>query len=142
MFDYNEYLMEQEQYLEQNSFIYKYANPHPDNKKLSDCVKRAISLCSDMDYRTTQLELNRYKTVSKQATYNHNKNWLPYVEKVLKWTKLTGYNNVKVGEFAKEHPNGTYLISVRGHLTTVKNGKVLDTWNCSFKAINKVWKVS
>jgi hypothetical protein len=79
--------------------------------------------------------------MSGAATYNHNKNWLPYVENVLKWKKLSGYNNMKVGEFAKEHLEGTYLISVRGHLTTVKNGKILDTWNCSFKAINKVWQV-
>ena len=141
MFDYNEYLIEQEHYLQQNINIFSYTNPHPNNKSVGDCVKRAIALSGDYDYNEVQLELNRYKKITKSKKFNENKNWLPYIEKELGWEKLTGYQNMKVGEFAKEHSTGTYLISVRKHLTTVKDGKVLDTWNCSFKAINKVWKV-
>jgi hypothetical protein len=142
MFNYEEYLLEQQQYLEQNADVYLYYNPHPDNKVVSDCVKRAITICSGLDYRTIQNELNRYKKITNAKKFNENKNWLPYVEKVLKWKKVTGFNNVKIGEFAKNHPTGTYLISVRKHLTTVKDGKVLDTWNCSFKAINKIWQIN
>jgi hypothetical protein len=142
MFNYEEYLLEQQQYLEQNIDIYQYHNPHPDNKDVGDCVKRAITICSGLEYQTVQKELNRYKKITNAKKFSENKNWLPYVEKVLKWKKLTGFNNLKVGEFAKTHPTGTYLISVRKHLTTVKDGKVLDTWNCSFKAINKIWQIN
>lgn len=141
MFDYNEYLKEQKQYLEENIDVYQYANPHPDNKVVGDCVKRAITLSGNYDYKDVQLELNRYKKITKAKSYNERKNWVPYIEKVLGWEKLTGYQNIKVGEFAKDNPKGTYIIKVRGHLTTVKDGKVLDTWNCSYKAINRVWEV-
>ena len=141
MFDYNEYLKEQEQYLEENIDIYQYSNPHPDLKVVGDCVKRAITLSGNYDYKDVQLELNRYKKITKAKSYNERKNWVPYIEKVLGWEKLTGYQNIKVGEFAKDNPKGTYIIKVRGHLTTVKDGKVLDTWNCSYKAINRVWEV-
>jgi hypothetical protein len=94
-----------------------------------------------MDYSTVQIELNRYKKITNTKKFSHNKNWTPYVEKVLRWEKISGFLNMKVGEFAKQHPKGTYLISVRNHLTAVVDGVVYDTWNCSFKAINKVWKV-
>jgi hypothetical protein len=143
MFKYEKYLIEQEQYLEQNVDLYQFNNPHPDGKLVSDCVKRAITICSGLDYKTVQNLLNLYKrNVTKVQKYSENKNWLPYVEKVLGWKKLNGYNNTKVGEFAKEHPKGTYLISVRKHLTSVVDGVIQDTWNCSYKAINKVWKVN
>jgi len=142
MFNYKEYLEEQQLYLIDNDFLFVFTNPHPQQKIVGDCVKRAITLCSGLDYKEVQLELNRYKTVTKAKYFNEDKNWTPYVEKVLKWKKLDGFRNMKVGEFAKKNPKGTYLISVRKHLTTVKDGKVLDTWNCSYKAIGKVWAVT
>ena len=141
MFDYNEYLIEQEHYLQQNEHLFRYTNPHPNDKSVGDCVKRAITLCSNQPYETVALELNRYKKVTKAKNYNERGNWVPYIEKVLHWQKLNGYQNVKVCEFAKQKPYGTYLIKVRGHLTTVKNGLILDTWHCGFKAINRVWKI-
>jgi hypothetical protein len=141
MFDYNEYLLEQESYLEQNAKLFTYTNPHPNNKVVGDCVKRAIALCGDKDYNETSLELNRYKKFTKSKTYNERKNWVSYIEKVMRWQKLDGYQNVKVCDFAKQNPKGTYLIKVRGHVTTVKDGLILDTWHCGFKAINRVWQV-
>jgi len=140
-FDYYEYLLYEKDYHYENPDIFLYVNPHPDKKLVGDCVKRAITICSHMDYRDVQIELNRYKKITNAKKFNDNKNWLPYIEKVLGWEKLKGYHNVKVGEFAKAHPNGTYLISIRRHLTSVVDGVVQDTWNCSYKAITKVWKI-
>lgn len=141
MFDYNEYLKEQDQYLIENEHLFEYVNPHPQGKLVGDCVKRAITLASNRDYKEVQLELNRYKKVTKAKKFNEDKNWVKYVERKMMWQKLSGYRNMKVGEFAKMHPKGTYLLTTRKHLTTVKDGKVLDTWNPSFKAIGRVWKV-
>jgi hypothetical protein len=141
MFNYEEYLSDQKSYLEENSHIYEFTNPHPDNKLVGDCVKRAITICSNMDYQSVQIELNRYKKVTKAKVFNENKNWVPFIEKFLNWKKIQGFQNMKVGDFAKANPKGTYFISVRKHTTTVKDGKVLDTWNCSYKAINRIWKV-
>ena len=141
MFNYNEYLMEQGYYLEQNAKMFRYTNPHPNNKIVNDCVKRAVALCGDKDYNEVSLELNRYKAVTKAKDYNERKNWVAYIEKVMRWQKLDGYQNVKVCDFAKQNPKGTYLIKVRRHVTTVKDGLILDTWHCGFKAINRVWQV-
>jgi len=141
MFNYEEYLIYEKDYHYENPDIFLYFNAHPDNKNVGDCVKRAITLCSNMDYQTVQNELNRYKKITNAKKFNDRKNFQPYVEKVLKWKRLKGYSNIKVGEFAKEHSNGTYLIKIRKHLTAVVDGVIYDTWNCSYKAINKVWQV-
>jgi hypothetical protein len=142
MFDYEEYLIYEKDYHYENPDIFLYYNAHPNNKNVGDCVKRAIALCSNMDYQTVQKELNRYKQITNAKKFNDTKNFQPYVEKVLKWERLNGYNNIKVGEFAKQYRTGTYLIKIRKHLTAVVDGVIYDTWNCSYKAINKVWRVS
>ena len=60
----------------------------------------------------------------------------------LQGIKLPEYRNMKIGDFARLNLQGSYIISCRGHLTCVVNGKVYDTWNCSYKAIGRVWKVN
>ena len=47
-----------------------------------------------------------------------------------------------VGEFAQEHPRGTYLIRIRGHLTTLIDGIVYDIWNCTGKMCDYAWKLN
>lgn len=141
MFDREQYEIEQANYLEDNEDLFVYYNHNPNGKKVNDCVKRAISLAYDIDYKELQLRLNRYKKRTGAAKFNENRNWTPYLEKELKAVKLKGYHRMKVGDFAKSHKEGTYIISIQKHLTVVKDGKVYDTWNCSFKAIGKIWKV-
>jgi len=141
-FDYDEYLAQEKQYKEDNAHIYTFLNPHPDGKLVGDCVKRAIYIASDMEYNDVKIELNRYKKITKTKSFNERKNWVPFVEKVLKAVKLTGYMNMKIGDFAKLGLEGTYIIKCRKHTVCVKDGMLFDTWNSSFKAINRIWKVA
>ena len=47
-----------------------------------------------------------------------------------------------VGEFADLHPNGTYLIRIKGHLTCVKEpSTVWDIWDCRAKMCDLSWKI-
>ena len=32
-------------------------------------------------------------------------------------------------EFAKEHPRGTYTLAFGGHVATIRDGWLLDSWN-------------
>jgi hypothetical protein len=141
IFEYEQYLMEQESYIENNKYLFIYTNLHPNECLVGDCVKRAIAMASGIDYKEVALELNRHKKITKTKVYNENKNWESYVKTKLQGTKLPQWRNVKVGEFAKQNPKGKFIIGIRKHLTAVVNGKIYDTWNCSFKAINKVWSI-
>ena len=57
----------------------------------------------------------------------------------------TCYKNNKVamtvGEFVETHPTGTYLITMRNHITCAKNGVLYDTWNPSDRLIWCAWEV-
>lgn len=141
-FDYSEYLAEQEAYIQDNGHIFFFYNPHPKGLKTGDCVKRALTKASGRSYQELQLELNRLKKITKSKKFNDNKNWLHYVEKELGGVKLGEYRNMKIGEFAKLNLKGKFVIACRGHLTIVEDGILYDTWNSSFKAINRVWRVN
>ena len=141
MFDYDEDLVEQKKYKERNKEIFKYYNAHPKSKDVGDCVKRAITKATGKDYKEVQLELNRYKKITKTKVFNEQKNFEKYIVKELEGQKLKGFNNIKIGEFAKSHTKGTYIVTCRKHLTCIVNGIIYDTWNPSFKAINKIWEV-
>ena len=58
-----------------------------------------------------------------------------------------GYNAVYHGEkitasqFAEENPRGLYIILVRGHLTTIVNGNVVDAWDSSQKIVESAFKI-
>jgi hypothetical protein len=140
-FDYDLYLMEEQAYLEDNKDIFVFANPHPDGCLVGDCVKRAITIVTDIDYKDVAINLNRYKKVSKAKVFNETKNWTKYLVSEHKAIKLSGFNNMKLGDFAKANPKGRYIVKVRKHCVAVINGKVYDTWNSSFKAVCQVFKI-
>ena len=60
---------------------YKFCNPHPDGKRVRDCVKRAICLAEGRDYRDVKNELNRLKRELGLEKFNSNENWKTYVER-------------------------------------------------------------
>ena len=45
-----------------------------------------------------------------------------------------------VEEFANEHKKGTYVLSVSGHVVTVKDGDWLDTWDSGLYKVFKVFR--
>ena len=49
-----------------------YYNAHPKGLIVPDCVKRAISVASKMDYKEVSKALNRYKKVTGADTFNSN----------------------------------------------------------------------
>ena len=46
-----------------------------------------------------------------------------------------GSKRPTVKEFAKDHPEGTYILSLAHHLVCVKDGKYYDTWDCGWKSL-------
>ena len=46
-----------------------------------------------------------------------------------------------VNTFAMTHPYGTYIVHIRGHLVTVKNGEYWDSWDSGDKKVDAIYKV-
>lgn len=126
--------------------MYQFYNPHPQGKLVGDCVKRAITKATGLDYHTVQLELNRYKKITGADSFNSNTNWKPYVENVLHGKKLSfpaekGKPRMNGYRFCTEFPKGTYLLRLSKHLVCCIDGVIYDTWDSRDKCVYNAWEI-
>ncbi len=117
-----------------------YVNVSPEGERKNDCVTRAITLTTGLGYPEVRKKLfHTAKLLNCQsrlcpACYRH------LLEDIFKFEQINceGYT---VGEFADEHPVGTYILRVPSHLTAVIDGKSYDTFDCRDSWCDIAWKV-
>ena len=125
--------------------IYRYNNPHPEGKSVTDCVVRSITIAVEGDYLEVRKHLNRVKKELKETSYKNRK----FVDK---YTKLNGWNKISFPaikgvprlrgkDFVKQYPKGTYILNLAKHVVTVVDGVYLDTWDSTGKMIYNAWEV-
>ena len=124
---------------------YKFCNPHPDGKRVRDCVKRAICLAEGRDYRDVKNELNRLKREIGAEKFNSNNNWKTYVDRKgynkISFPAVAGESRMNGHKFAETHPTGSYILRMAGHLSSCVDGVILDTWDCRDKCVYNAYKV-
>ena len=126
--------------------MYQFLNVHPQGKLVPDCVKRAITTASGMDYHEVALELNRHKKISGAKKFNYDNNWKSYILNVLNGTKLSfpakrGEPRMNGETFCRTHPRGSYVLSMAGHLSACVDGVIYDTWDCSSKCVYQAYEI-
>lgn len=121
--------------------VYSYCNPHPQGKRVGDCVKRAITIASGKDYNEVKRELNRYKRKTGAEVFNEwHKNVEPYIKEVLGGVKMSfpavkGKPRMNGWKFCEQYPKGTYILQMANHVVCCKDGCLYDTWDCSDKCV-------
>lgn len=106
-------------------------NPNPGGKSVGDCTVRAISKALGQDWETTFVELALQGYLMGDMP-SANAVWGAYLRKkgfarrILPDSCPDCYT---VSNFAEEHPNGTYILALSGHVVCVCNGDWCDTWN-------------
>lgn len=120
---------------------FEFSNPHPENKRVKDCVKRAFTIATGEDYMAIQRELNRIK----RETNLGNDAWREFIKR-RGWRKLSfpaefGLPRMNGKNFVLNYPKGIYVLRMARHLATVKDGKLLDTWDSSNKCVYNAWEV-
>lgn len=124
---------------------YKFCNPHPDGKRVRDCVKRAICLAEGRDYRDVKNELNRLKREIGAEKFNSNNNWKTYMDRKgynkISFPAVAGESRMNGHKFAETHPTGSYILRMAGHLSSCVDGVILDTWDCRDKCVYNAYKV-
>lgn len=126
--------------------MYMYYNAHPKQLLVGDCVKRAITLASGMDYMEVQRELNRYKKVTGAKAFNTDYNPHKYVENVLHGVKLSfpaeaGKKRMNGEKFCVAYPKGRYILNMAGHWSCCIDGIIYDTWDCSEKCVYTAYRL-
>ena len=107
-------------------FIYYNANPY--GRLVNDCTVRAISLATGETWNETYKELSDFARM--QGSMFDDVMYIDgYLDKM--FDKIYKRNNNKrltVDNFIKQYPIGTFLITMRGHITCCIDGVIYDTF--------------
>ena len=118
--------------------MYQYYNANANNNFVNDCVIRAISVAENKSWSQT------YDVLSKIAKRNGILlDDVDFVEPLLdyRYDRVKTYPKETVGEFSEQHKIGTFLITMPGHITVLKEGIVYDTFDCRDRQLWSAWEV-
>lgn len=111
---------------------YSHFNLNPAGKSVGDCTIRAISKALDQSWETTYVGL-ALEGFCQGDLPNADSVWGPYLKKHGFSRYLIPDNCpdcYTVEQFAKDHPNGVYILSMPGrHVVTVQDGVYFDSWD-------------
>lgn len=106
-------------------------NPNPQQKRVGDCVIRAICKATGMDWEQTYLQvcLQGLKMADMPSS---NPVWATYL-------KSKGFRQYPIPDtcpecytiedFCRENPQGTYIVGTGTHVVTVVDGDYYDAWD-------------
>jgi len=120
-------------------------NPNPKSRNIGDCTLRSYCAAFNIDWDTA------FDIASRIA--KENSSMIQYVaDKVLiehfgctideEYKKKKANDRMTVNHFAMTHPYGTYVLHVRSHQVTVKNGEYWDSWDSGDKKVDKIYYVN
>ena len=117
--------------------MYRYYNANARGNFVNDCVIRSISLATHKTWDETYEELS--DAAQEEGILLDD---VRFVENYLddRYKRACFYSNT-VGEFMEEHPIGTYLVTMKGHITAVIDGVLYDTFDCRHRPMWCAWRV-
>ena len=117
--------------------MYKFYNANARGRFTNDCVIRAISLAEDKTWNETYNELS--EIAQRNGIILDD---VQFVEPLLdsRYERIC-FSEKYVGEFMEEHPKGTYLITMKSHITCVIDGVLYDTFDCRDRVMWCAWEV-
>ena len=118
--------------------MYKFYNANARGNFVNDCMIRAISLAEDKTWNETYDELS--EIAQRNGIILDD---VQFVEPLLdsRYERMC-FNETYVGEFIEEHPKGTYLITMKSHITCCINGVLYDTFDCRDRVMWCAWRVA
>ena len=116
---------------------YRHYNANPLENNVSDCTVRAISTAEGKTWDETYEELSRLAQINGILLDD-----VDFIEDYLdkRYLRQCHYSKT-IEEFIEEYSKGTYLITMKGHITCVKNGVLIDTFDCRDRRMWCAWYV-
>lgn len=110
--------------------FYKHYNPNPSKRRVDDCTVRAICKATGKSWEQAYASLCAYGFSIKDFP-SANVVWGRYLHDIgfcrrLIDEDLEGYT---VADFCKDHPNGTYILAIDGHVVCAVDGFYYDSWD-------------
>lgn len=117
-------------------------NANPVNKRVGDCTIRAISKALNQDWEKTFAEISLQGfMLSDMPSANHV--WGAYLKSkgferyIIPDTCPDCYT---VKDFCEDHPRGTFILAISGHVVAVIDGQYFDTWDSGNEVPIYYWK--
>ena len=106
-------------------------NENPDGKDTGDCVIRALTTATGLDWNTIYWSLCLYGSYHHDWG-NRNSAWWHYLQDE-GWTRRLLHPECPtcytIRDFCRDFPVGTYIVGTDGHVVAVINGTYIDSWN-------------
>ena len=117
--------------------MYNYYNANPLGLYEDDCVIRAISCATGRSWDSVYDELS--DLAQAKGTLLDKKDFVRgYLDKHFKKVYNPPYKVYQVAEMFK---NDIVICALFNHLTCLKFGRLLDTFDCSNRVVEDVWLV-
>jgi len=122
--------------------MYRYANPNPIGKVTDDCLVRTLSIIMDIPWEKAYMDLcNRglmiYDMPNQDATLSLYLREKGYTRHIIPNECSVCYT---VADFAREYPEGKYIVLTSGHAIPVIDGDYYDATDSGRLIPQYYWK--
>ena len=121
--------------------MWRQFNNNPVGRSVGDCAIRALSVALDITWEDA-FALAAANGFAMGDMPSGNSVW----GAVLRQHGFYRYNLPETcpacytfGDFAANHPQGTFVLCTGTHVATVKDGIILDAWNSENEPVSFVW---
>lgn len=125
------------------SGVFVEYNPNPINhKRVGDCVIRAISKAMDQAWGETYIGIC-LKGFEIGDLPSANATWGAYLRDhgfTRHAIPADCVDSYTVADFAADHPEGTYILAIEGHVVCVKGGNWYDSWQSGNELPHYYWQ--
>ena len=116
-------------------------NNNPVGRRVGDCSVRAIAKALDMGWEAAYIALvinglQMGDMPSSDSVWGALLRQHGFSRKAIPDTCPTCYT---ARDFCEEHPHGTYVLAFGGHVATVVDGDLFDSWDSSMEIPQYVW---
>lgn len=121
--------------------MYREYNPNPVGRRVGDCAVRAIAKALDIDWETAYLKniINGFQmgdVPSSDSVWGATLRQNGFYRKSIPNTCPHCYT---AKDFCEDHPQGVYVLGFGGHVATVKDGDLFDSWDSSNEIPQYYW---
>lgn len=121
--------------------MYIYYNPNPCGRSVGDCAIRAIAKALDTDWESAYVlvadaGLKMCDMPSSDSVWGAVLRQYGFNKTILSNHCPTCYT---VEDFCDDHPYGIFVLGFGGHVATVVNGDLYDSWDSSQEIPVYIW---
>lgn len=121
--------------------MYIEFNNNPNGRRVGDCAVRAISVAFDIPWdRAFDILAEDAKIMgdmpSSDSVWGAVLRRMGFVRSTIPDDCPDCYT---VADFAEDHPRGVYVLGIGGHVVTVVDGDIYDSWDSSNEIPIYVW---